>query len=101
MVDYLTRADVWGSPTCITAQFPTVAVTMPVNVDPVNHAVEHLHASRRDRSPQRRRLPVAPAPASSDYVPTDAQAELLGVNTGAVACTLTGRDPTRARTFDR
>ena len=39
MVDYLTRADVWGSPTCITAQFPTVAVIMPVNVDPANHAV--------------------------------------------------------------
>jgi prepilin-type N-terminal cleavage/methylation domain-containing protein len=39
MVDYLTRADVWGSPTCITAQFPTVAVVMPVNVDPAHHAV--------------------------------------------------------------
>jgi prepilin-type N-terminal cleavage/methylation domain-containing protein len=39
MVDYLTRADIWGSPTCITTQFPTVAVIMPVNVDPVNHAV--------------------------------------------------------------
>jgi prepilin-type N-terminal cleavage/methylation domain-containing protein len=34
MVDYLTRADIWGSPTCITAQYPTVAVTMPVDVDP-------------------------------------------------------------------
>src|SRR6476620_7919320 len=39
MVDYLTRADVWGSPTCITTQFPTVAVAMPVNVDAANHAV--------------------------------------------------------------
>ena len=34
MVDYLTRADIWGSPTCIIGQFPTVAVTMPVDVDP-------------------------------------------------------------------
>jgi prepilin-type N-terminal cleavage/methylation domain-containing protein len=34
MVDYLTRADVWASPTCITGQFPTVEVTMPVDVDP-------------------------------------------------------------------
>jgi prepilin-type N-terminal cleavage/methylation domain-containing protein len=37
MVDYLTQADVWGSPTCVPGQYPTVAVTMPVNVDPVNH----------------------------------------------------------------
>jgi prepilin-type N-terminal cleavage/methylation domain-containing protein len=34
MVDYLTRADIWGSPTCVSGQFPTVAVTMPVDVDP-------------------------------------------------------------------
>jgi prepilin-type N-terminal cleavage/methylation domain-containing protein len=34
MVDYLTRADIWASPTCITSQFPTVEVTMPVDVDP-------------------------------------------------------------------
>ena len=34
MVDYLTRADIWASPTCITGQFPTVEVTMPVDVDP-------------------------------------------------------------------
>ena len=39
MVDYLTQADLWASPTCVTGQFPTVSVTMPVNVDPVNHAV--------------------------------------------------------------
>jgi prepilin-type N-terminal cleavage/methylation domain-containing protein len=38
MVDYLTRADIWGSPTCVSTQYPTVAVTMPVNVDPVRHA---------------------------------------------------------------
>lgn len=37
MVDYVTRADVWASPTCVSGQFPTVGVTMPVNVDPVNH----------------------------------------------------------------
>jgi prepilin-type N-terminal cleavage/methylation domain-containing protein len=34
MVDYLTRADIWGSPTCISGQYPTVEVTMPVDVDP-------------------------------------------------------------------
>ena len=34
MVDYLTRADLWASPTCITGQYPTVEVTMPVDVDP-------------------------------------------------------------------
>ncbi len=37
MVDYLTRAGLWSSPTCVTAQYPTVGVTMPVTVDPVNH----------------------------------------------------------------
>jgi hypothetical protein len=37
MVDYLTRADLWASPTCVSGQFPTVEVTMPVAVDPVNH----------------------------------------------------------------
>jgi prepilin-type N-terminal cleavage/methylation domain-containing protein len=34
MVDYLTRADIWSSPTCITGQFPTVELTLPVDVDP-------------------------------------------------------------------
>jgi prepilin-type N-terminal cleavage/methylation domain-containing protein len=34
MVDYLTRADLWASPTCVTGQYPTVEVTMPVDVDP-------------------------------------------------------------------
>jgi Tfp pilus assembly protein PilW len=34
MVDYLTRADLWGSPTCVTGQYPTVELTMPVDVDP-------------------------------------------------------------------
>jgi prepilin-type N-terminal cleavage/methylation domain-containing protein len=34
MVDYLTAPDIWGSPTCISTQYPTVAVTMPVDVDP-------------------------------------------------------------------
>jgi prepilin-type N-terminal cleavage/methylation domain-containing protein len=34
MVDYLTRSDIWGSPTCVPTQYPTVAVTMPVDVDP-------------------------------------------------------------------
>jgi type II secretory pathway pseudopilin PulG len=37
MVDYLTQAALWASPTCVTGQFPTVAVTMPVNIDPVKH----------------------------------------------------------------
>ena len=37
MVDYLTRADLWGSPTCVSGQYPTVAVTMPVTIDPVKH----------------------------------------------------------------
>jgi len=37
MVDYLTRADLWASPTCVTDQYATVDVTMPVNVDPVDH----------------------------------------------------------------
>jgi prepilin-type N-terminal cleavage/methylation domain-containing protein len=34
MVDYLTQTDIWASPTCITGQYPTVEVTMPVDVDP-------------------------------------------------------------------
>jgi len=38
MVDYLTQADLWASPTCVSTQYPTVQVTMPVNVDPVSHA---------------------------------------------------------------
>ncbi len=38
MVDYLTVAGVWGSPTCVTGQYPTVEVTLPVNVDPVKSA---------------------------------------------------------------
>jgi prepilin-type N-terminal cleavage/methylation domain-containing protein len=37
MVDYLTQADLWSSPTCSTGEYPTVSVTMPVNVDPVKH----------------------------------------------------------------
>ena len=38
MVDYLTTANLWSSPTCTTGQYPAVAVSMPVNVDPVRHA---------------------------------------------------------------
>ncbi len=38
MVDYLTRYDLWSSPACSTAEYSTVSVTMPVNVDPVKHA---------------------------------------------------------------
>ncbi len=38
VVDYLTRADLWSTPTCQTGEYPTVSVTMPVNVDPVNHS---------------------------------------------------------------
>ncbi len=34
MTDYLTRADIWASPTCVTGQYATVEVTMPVDVDP-------------------------------------------------------------------
>ena len=34
MVDYLTRADIWASPTCVSGQYPTVEVTLPVDVDP-------------------------------------------------------------------
>ncbi len=37
MVDYLTRADLWASPTCVSGQYPTVEVSMPVAIDPVNH----------------------------------------------------------------
>ena len=37
MVDYMTRPDPWASPTCVTGQYATVDVTMPVNMDPVNH----------------------------------------------------------------
>jgi len=32
MVDYLTRADLWGSPTCISGQYATVDLTMPVDI---------------------------------------------------------------------
>jgi hypothetical protein len=39
MVDYVTVASVWGSPTCVTGQYPTVEVTIPVNVDPVGHGL--------------------------------------------------------------
>ena len=38
MVDYITQSDLWSSPTCTTGQYPAVAVSMPVNVDPVRHA---------------------------------------------------------------
>jgi prepilin-type N-terminal cleavage/methylation domain-containing protein len=34
MTDYLTRPDVWASPTCVSGQYATVEVTMPVDVDP-------------------------------------------------------------------
>jgi prepilin-type N-terminal cleavage/methylation domain-containing protein len=34
MVDYLTRADIWASPTCVPGQYATVEVTMPVDLDP-------------------------------------------------------------------
>jgi prepilin-type N-terminal cleavage/methylation domain-containing protein len=34
MVDYLTSPNIWASPTCVVDQFPTVEVTMPVDVDP-------------------------------------------------------------------
>jgi len=34
MVDYLTQPNLWGSPTCISGQYPTVELTMPVDVDP-------------------------------------------------------------------
>jgi prepilin-type N-terminal cleavage/methylation domain-containing protein len=34
MTDYLTRSDLWASPTCVVGQYPTVEVTMPVDVDP-------------------------------------------------------------------
>ena len=34
MTDYLTRADLWASPTCVTGQYPTVEVTMPVVINP-------------------------------------------------------------------
>ena len=37
MTDYLTRADLWASPTCVTGQYPTVEVTMPVDVDPTKN----------------------------------------------------------------
>jgi prepilin-type N-terminal cleavage/methylation domain-containing protein len=35
--DYLTRADLWTQPACTSGNYPTVAVTLPVNVDPVKH----------------------------------------------------------------
>ena len=38
MVDYLTQANLWASPTCVSGQYATVAVTLPVAVDPVYHA---------------------------------------------------------------
>jgi prepilin-type N-terminal cleavage/methylation domain-containing protein len=34
MTDYLTRGDIWASPTCVTGQYATVEVTMPVDLDP-------------------------------------------------------------------
>jgi prepilin-type N-terminal cleavage/methylation domain-containing protein len=39
MVDYVTVAGVWGSPTCVTGQYPTVEVTIPVNVDALGHGL--------------------------------------------------------------
>ncbi|HWQ01418.1 MAG TPA: prepilin-type N-terminal cleavage/methylation domain-containing protein [Gaiellaceae bacterium] len=47
MVDYLTKADLWESPTCVTSQYPTVAVTMPVDVDPVHHPAGSYELSDR------------------------------------------------------
>jgi len=35
--DFLTRSDLWTQPTCASGNFPTVAVALPVNVDPVKH----------------------------------------------------------------
>jgi len=37
MVDYLVRTDPWASPTCVTGQYATVDVTLPINLDPTNH----------------------------------------------------------------
>jgi prepilin-type N-terminal cleavage/methylation domain-containing protein len=37
MVDYLTQADLWSIPTCPTGNYPTLAVSLPINPDPVNH----------------------------------------------------------------
>jgi type II secretory pathway pseudopilin PulG len=36
MVDYLTRADLWGSPTCVSGQYATVDLTMPVDTEASN-----------------------------------------------------------------
>ena len=37
MVDYLIQPDLWSSPTCVTGQYPTVGVTLPVNLDLAKH----------------------------------------------------------------
>jgi len=36
-VDYLTSANPWTQPACTSGNYPTVAVALPVNVDPVKH----------------------------------------------------------------
>jgi prepilin-type N-terminal cleavage/methylation domain-containing protein len=42
MTDYLTSAALWASPTCVTGQYPTVEVTMPVDVDPSKNPGAYL-----------------------------------------------------------
>jgi hypothetical protein len=47
MVDYMTEPDLWESPTCVSSQYPTVAVTMPVDVDPVRNPAGSYELSDR------------------------------------------------------
>ena len=97
MVDYLIRTDLGRVPTCVTGQYPTVEVTLPVDVDPTNHGSSTYTLSDEialrngdicsvgsDAGQRRRGTPTR-----------------LGVKTGAVDLTLTTRRPTRPRTFER
>lgn len=36
-VDYVTQADIWPTTTCVTGEYPTVGIDMPVNRDPATH----------------------------------------------------------------
>ena len=45
MVDYVTQPNLWASPTCVTGQYPTVGVTMPVNFDLADHPESTYHLS--------------------------------------------------------
>ena len=60
MVDYLTRADIWASPTCVSGQYPDGRGDVAGRRRPVE-APWHVSAQRSDRPAQRRHLQLGSA----------------------------------------